>query len=160
MRALRSALLLTLVYLALTANLQLSNIVVGVVVASIVTFLVRSELGDVLEFRNLPRALWALLRYTIILIRDLIGSGIQVARIVLNPKLPIKPGVVAIDARVSSDLDLALSEHAITVTPGEMVVEDSEEGVMYVHCLDATDAEKYADDAQNMRANLLDQIFD
>jgi multicomponent Na+:H+ antiporter subunit E len=53
----------------------------------------------------------------------------------------------------------ALSAHAITLAPGEMVVEIDERGVMYTSCLDKTNSEKYTEDAQRMRKNLLQKIF-
>lgn len=156
---LRGVILLTLAYLAFTSNLQLSNVVIGVVLAGGVMVLLRPEVQP-LNVRNLPAALWALLRYVLNLASDLIVSGIQVARIVLDPALPIRPGIVAIPSECESDLARALSMHAITITPGEMVVEVDEEGVMYTHCLDATRAAEYAADAQAMRRQMLEQIFE
>jgi multicomponent Na+:H+ antiporter subunit E len=53
----------------------------------------------------------------------------------------------------------ALSAHAITLAPGEMVVEMDEKGVMYTSCLDTTNSEKYIEDAQKIRKDLLQKIF-
>ncbi len=86
-------------------------------------------------------------------------SGIQTARLVLSPSLPIKPGVLRIPSDTETDLGAALSAHAITLTPGEMVVEMDSDNVMYTHALDATKAKEYVHDAQEMRRKLLDQIF-
>ena len=46
-----------------------------------------------------------------------------------------------------------------TLTPGESVVEMSEDGVMYTHCLDAAKSEEVVDQAQEMRVDLLEKIF-
>jgi multicomponent Na+:H+ antiporter subunit E len=90
---------------------------------------------------------------------ELIVSGLQVAHIVLSPSLPIKPGIIAIPSGTDSDLATALSAHAITVTPGELVVEISDDGVMYTHVLDVTMSEAARLNAQEQRRNLLSKIL-
>jgi len=145
-------------YLALTANLELSNIVVGVLIASGLVWLLRPEPHPLALKQALP-ALGAAVRYVVILAYDLIASGIQVALLVLSPALPIKPGIVAIPSECDSELGTALSAHAITLTPGELVLEMDEQGVMYTHCLDATEVDIHVASAQKMRGDLLDKIF-
>lgn len=155
---LRALILLTLVYLALTSNLQPANIIVGVLLAGLALALIRPERRS-MSPRDYPRSLLALGRYGATLAADLVISGLQVARVVLTPSLPIRPGVIAIPSETESDLGLALSAHAITLTPGNLVVETDADGVMYTHCLDAMDAAETVGEAQRMRRELLDQIF-
>jgi len=150
--------LLALAYLALTSNLELANIVVGLLLAAGVVLLVRPEPRP-LAPRNIPQSFVALVRYLGNLISDLVVSGIQVARIVVSPDLPIHPGIIAIPSQTETELGVALSAHALTLTPGEIVVEIDDEHVMYTHCLDATHAETYINEAQEMRRELLSKIF-
>lgn len=149
---------LWLVYLALTSNLEWSNLIVGLLIAAGLTALMRPPRGAI-ELRRLPTALLALGRYLFVVAYDAIRSGLVAARIVLDPKLPVKPGIIAIPSGCKSELDTALSAHAITLAPGEMVVEIDEEGVMYTHALDATQAAEYVAEAQNLRRDLLRKIF-
>jgi len=158
MHYVRTILILLAIYLALTGNLQPNNIVLGALVASFATLLLRPEpsRGDV---RRLPAAIWAILRYIAILAADAVKSGLAVARIVLDPALPIRPGIIAIDSGCSSELGAALSAHALSVTPGELVIGIDDDGVMYTHCLDATRSAEYVAQAQEMRSDLLSKIF-
>jgi len=149
---------LTAVYLALTGNFQLSNIIIGLIIAAAVILLLRPESGSD-SWRSSPQAVWALIKYVFVLTIDLIISGLQVARIVLDPALPVAQGNIAIPTRCETDLAQALSAHAITVTPGEMVVEIGEDGVMYTHALDATHAERNVAEAQQMREQMLQKII-
>lgn len=158
MHTIRPLVLLTLVYLAITANLELSNIIAGFLVAGLVVLLIRPRPREV-NWRRAPEAGLALGRYVLVLIYDLIVSGIQVTRIVLDPALPIKPGIIAVQSKDKSEMATALSAHAITLTPGESVVEMSEDGVMYTHCLDATESGQVIEQAQTMRVELLEKIF-
>ena len=156
---LRPVALLTLAYLALTANLEILNVIAGLIIAAFVVLLIRPEPHQV-TWRQTPLAILALGRYILVLVYDLVVSGIQVARIVLDPALPIKPGIIAIPSKCRSEMASALNAHAITLTPGESVVEMSEEGVMYTHCLDAAHSDEVVDQAQKMRVDLLEKIFE
>lgn len=154
----RAVFFLTLAYLALTANLQVSNIVVGVLLAAGVMALLRPEPRGA-EWPGGSTAVFAFVKYIFILARDLIISGVQVARIVLDPKLTLQQGIIAIPSGCQSEMGTALSAHAITLTPGEMVVEIDAAGVMYTHVLDVSQAETAVADAQQLRVELLAKIY-
>lgn len=147
-----------LLYLMLSTNWSFNNLVTGFVLAGLVALLIRPEKRP-FAWKRLPTALFATLLYLLQLLGDLWVSGIQVARIVLTPSLPIKPGIIAIPSQCKSDLAVALSAHAITLTPGEMVVEIDDAGIMYTHVLDTSDADARVADAQELRRNLLSRIF-
>jgi multicomponent Na+:H+ antiporter subunit E len=149
---------LWLIYLALTANLEIGNLVLGLLISSGLTLLMRPRRGRV-DLRRLPRTTLALGRYALIAVYDAIKSGLALARIILDPALPIKPGIIAIPSGCSSELATALSAHSITLAPGEMVIEISQDGVMYTHTLDVTHAADYVADAQRLRRELLSDIF-
>lgn len=158
MKYLPIILIFTGTYLALTSNPEPLNIVVGLLIALGVTVLVRPPVRARSAGQSV-RSFLAGLRYVGVLMYDLAASGVQTARLVLSPTLPIKPGVLRIPSNTETDLGAALSAHAITLTSGEMVVEMDADNVMYTHALDASKAETFVHDAQEMRRDLLDQIF-
>ncbi|WP_420643154.1 Na+/H+ antiporter subunit E [Candidatus Leptofilum sp.] len=147
-----------LLYMLLTGNWAINNIITGLVLAGLVALLVR-PVKRPFTWHRLPDALLASGIYLLRLLWDLLLSGLQVARIVLTPSLPIKPGIVAIPSECESDLGVALSAHAITLTPGEMVVEIDDEGIMYTHMLDASNPDEHVEAAQRTRRDLLSRIF-
>jgi len=151
---------LFLVYLALTGNLEIANIVTGAVVALIVSLLIpRTELPP-FTLQRIPGILLAGLGYIAVVAWDVIRGGISTARIVLDPNLPLNPGIIAIPSGSKSELGTALSAHAITLSPGEMVVAIDDDGVMYTHCLNVDDSQRFIDKAQSMRKNLLSKMFE
>lgn len=82
-------------------------------------------------FIFLPVFLWQCLR-----------ANIDVALRVLNPRLPIRPGIVRVHTELKSDVGLTFLANAITLTPGTMTVDiDRDEGILYVHCIDVKDTE-------------------
>lgn len=149
---------LWLLYLALTANPEPANLLLGLLVATGLTRLMRPPRGR-LDLRRLPGAALALTRYLFVVAADVFKSAVGAARIVLDPALPIRPGIVAIPSGCHSELGLALSAHALTVAPGEMVVEIGQDGTLYTHTLDATHAAEYVVEAQRLRSELLHEIF-
>jgi len=156
---LRLAVICWLLYLALTANLEPSNLIAGLLIGLAVTAIIK-PVSQPLSIGRLPAALFNLIKYILWLSVDIIRNGIRVARIVLDPKLPIRPGIIAVQAGMKSELGIALSAHAITVTPGEQVVEIGEDGTMYVHCLDVVSSAASAEEAQRKRRAMLESIFE
>ncbi len=150
---------LALTYVLLTGNWQIGNLILGLLIGISIMVLLRPASGK-LDMRKAPGMILALGVYVLIVTRDVILSGLQVARLVLDPNLPIRPGIIAIPSLCQSELATALSAHAITLAPGEMVVEIDKHGTMYTHTLDVTEAESYVNEAQQMRSNLLSKIFD
>lgn len=77
------------------------------------------------------------------LIREIIKANFSVARIVLDPRLPIQPRIIRIDARSLPDASQATLANSITLTPGSLTL-DIDDGHIEVHCL----TDESADDLQ------------
>lgn len=155
---LQMTLIIFVIYLALTGNLEPANLVAGVLIGAAISLLIRPQNLSI-NWRRLPLALWSFLRYLGILVLDLAQSGYQVGRILLSPNLPINPGISTIDTGCQTELSSALSAHSITLTPGELVIEMDDQGKLYVHCLNVEKTAQYAAQAQKMRQDLLSKIF-
>ena len=69
-------------------------------------------------------------------------STMQVAYQVLHPELPIRPGIVKIRTKLTNRAAIALLANCITLTPGTLTVEATEEGVLFVHWLDVVTADE------------------
>ena len=160
MRRIQIAIPLFLVYLALSSNATIPNLVVGALVALMVSALLPVRDAAPMPIKRIPAFVWALLRYVVVVLWDVIKGGLSTARIVLSPKMPLKTGIIAIPSGSKSELGTALSAHAITLSPGELVVEMDDEGVMYTHCLDVDKSEVHVAEAQALRRNLLSKMFE
>lgn len=83
----------------------------------------------------------------------------MVAKLAVSPKLRIEPAVISIPSGCENELAKALSAHAISISPGELVIEIDEEGIMYTHVLDVKKSVEYRKQAQQIRRELLRKIF-
>lgn len=159
-RVIQLMLPLFVVYLALTSNLEFSNIVVGIIISILLSLLIPRAGLPPFSLARIPAFIAAGIGYIFVVAWDVIRGGISTARIVLDPSLPLNPGIIAIPSGSKSELGTALSAHAITLSPGELVVAIDAEGVMYTHCLNVDDSQRFIDKAQSMRKNLLSKMFE
>lgn len=150
---------LVLTYMALSENISFKNTVTGFLIAGLILVLLRPRRGSI-RWQQIPIALLGLAAYILILFWDLIKSGIQVARIVVDPRLPIRQGIIRIPSESDSELGTAISAHWITLTPGELVVEIDDSGGMYTHCLNVEESYEDAITAQRRRNRIIRKIFD
>jgi multicomponent Na+:H+ antiporter subunit E len=159
-RTINIAFPLFLVYLALSGNVEPVNLLVGALIAVAVSLLMPKRDLQFVTLSRLPGFLWAGIRYLFVVAWDVIRGGINTARIVLDPSLPLKTGIIAIPSGSRSELGTALSAHSITLSSGELVLAMDDEGFMYTHCLNVDEAEKYLAEAQSRRQNLLGRMFE
>ena len=96
---------------------------------------------------QLPSYLWWLLK-------EIISSSLDVARVVLSPSLPVSPTIVRLKATSGSDSAQVILGNAITLSPGTVTI-DVHEGELQVHCLTKAGAEAIRSGEANRRtANL------
>ena len=70
-------------------------------------------------------------------IKELILSALQVAWLVVQPKLRLRPGIIAYPLTVTTDLQITLLANMITLTPGTLSVEVSHDRKsLFIHAID------------------------
>jgi multicomponent Na+:H+ antiporter subunit E len=68
------------------------------------------------------------------LLKEIAKSNLEVARLILHPKLPISPVLLQVSASQKTDLGQVIYANSITLTPGTVSVE-LEDGKILVHAL-------------------------
>ncbi len=92
----------------------------------------------------------AAFKLLLIFIRELILSNIQIFKIILRPKLDIKPGIFALPTELKTDWEIAILSNLITLTPGTLVVDISDDRkLLYVHAMDIQDVKESIDSIKN-----------
>ncbi len=122
-------------WLLLTGSFDPQELVAGALVSLVVAALAYARSGIFAGVRwsfTLPGALSIYLGvFAIALFR----ANIDVARRVLSPSLPIRPGVVQVRTGLSSALGRLLLANSITLTPGTLTV-DVEDDLLTIHWID------------------------
>lgn len=156
------ALPLAVLFMTLSNQWRIDGFIVGYIVGIIIMALIGDRSAQT-NLRSLPRQLYWLAAYVARLGWSILLSGFDVTRRVLDPRLPVEPGEVVISThdRDGNMMISALSAHAITVTPGEMVQDFTNvDGQMHmiVHTLDVKATSERIDQEQIDRMNLLKRI--
>ncbi|APO73990.1 Na+/H+ antiporter subunit E [Rhizobium etli 8C-3] len=131
-------LLLAIAWVAVSGSASLHNLVLGFVLGTIALAIVREPLGS----KGYLRRTRLVLSLTLLFLKELALSAWTVARTVLRPRMEIRPGIFAFPLTVDRDLEITLLANLITLTPGTLSVDVSQDHrTLYVHALDCSDPE-------------------
>ncbi len=139
--------ILGLVWCFVHGTVSVNNFILGVIIAPFIIrpfktlFRFDMEFSFSDAFKKIP----ALITYLYVLIKEIIKANIIVAKIVLQPKINIKPGIIAVPIDTRTDLGTTVIANTITLTPGTLTIDVSDDkSILYVHAIDATDPEGVA----------------
>lgn len=125
---------LFVLWMAFTTSLDIAELIAGVFISfliSLFTYKFFTSTGfSVLS----PIKIFYIIKYVFVFIIELIKANFEVAKIVLNPKLPINPGIVEVESKLSSDFAKMILANSITLTPGTLTV-DIIDNKLFVHWL-------------------------
>ena len=121
----------------------------GVFSCLLVTYLAwRMDREDQYVFRI--RLTWRIFGYILWLIREIFRANVAVARIILNPRLPISPIMVPFRAGMKSDLYRVIYANSITLTPGTITT-GTEGDILRIHALTWHDVDGREEDEMEHR---------
>ena len=134
---------LLVVWVLLNNSIASDVLMVGVVAAAVITLMFQNSLALFSEFRWTPKAVVTTLLYVMFFLKELFKSNINLAKVVLTPSLPVKPGIVKVRTRLKSRMGRLLLTNSITLTPGTLTVDVVGEW-LYIHwvTVDSTDIEE------------------
>jgi len=152
-----------IVWSLLTWPLDFQNLIAGLMVAAFVAFIT----GDLFSrrphhFGHITRYFW-FCYYVPVFLWECLKANIDVALRVLNPKLPINPGIVKVKTTLKSGTGLTFLANSITLTPGTLCVDiDAEKGILYIHWIDVKtqDIDKATQEIVGKFENILKKIFE
>jgi multicomponent K+:H+ antiporter subunit E len=88
----------------------------------------------------MPGNPWVMARLMAVVLRDIVLSNIQVARLILGPESRIRPGFVWIPLDIRNIYGITALASIITMTPGTLSCDLSEDRrYLLVHCLNLED---------------------
>jgi len=122
-----------LFWVIISENFKIETLCIGILISLLVATFNKDLIvdGKRLNFKkNIAR--W--LSYTIMLIKEILVSNFNVAKIVLSPQIVISPMVVIIKTKIKSDFHKTIFANSLTLTPGTITISmDGDE--IAVHCL-------------------------
>lgn len=102
-------------------------------------------------FRLFRRVLGFWLAFFGLFLPDAFRSSIDMARRIVQPVMPLYPGIVSIPFDPGGPLDTLLYTNHLTLTPGQFVLDFDPKGhKLYLHAIDARDRDKIRREAQKL----------
>jgi multicomponent Na+:H+ antiporter subunit E len=159
-RRLMLSLPIALIWMGVTGRVSPGSFLIGCLIGLLVLG-VLSRIGVRVQHPMKPSQALAFLTYTGIVLWNGLISSLQVAKLVLSPKIELRTGILAFSTGDNSPEQLlaALSAHGINVTPGQLVIDFDDQGTLYIHCLDLEAARPTLEAEQTRRLHLLRRII-
>lgn len=164
-----TAVVLAAVWVVLSGDLSVETFGLGFVLGLLIVAFLRINTGFGRERHRIPvtrvpSMLFAFVTYGLRLAIDILLSGFDVARRILPRDMKLNPGIYRISTSdpEAHSVVAALSAHAITITPGSMVIDydQQDETIMVVHTLDVdTWSKETMQEEQNQRLSLIRRIL-
>jgi len=125
-------LLLAGLWAASLGGMNRENLGFGFLLGYLVLLWLQPTLGDAAYVRKGPR----LVGLAFFFCWELLVSNLRVARDVATRKVHRRPGIVAVPLDASSDLEITLLAILVTLTPGTLVLDISDDRkVMFLHVM-------------------------
>jgi len=130
-------LILFLVWLGFTTTFAFAEVITGILLSfTISIFSYKGFTQKGIRFLS-PKRILYMVQYFFVFMLALIKANIDVALIVLHPKLPINPGIVEFESKLNSPFAKMLLANSITLTPGTLTV-DIIDNKFFIHWLYVT----------------------
>ena len=89
---------------------------------------------------NIVRRAFRISRLFVVFLKEFTLSVLRVIRLVLSPRIDIRPGIFIFPLTLTRDFEITLLANLITLTPGTLTVDVSEDRTsLSVHAIDCPD---------------------
>ncbi|PKM56107.1 MAG: Na+/H+ antiporter subunit D [Firmicutes bacterium HGW-Firmicutes-5] len=117
------------------AGLSIQEWITGGIVSLVLALVLRSIVNYEFELGTIITVVKFTVLYLPLFIWKLLIANLQMAKIVLSPKLPINPGFVVVKTGLKKDISKLSLANSITLTPGTLSIEVADDEVL-VHWVD------------------------
>lgn len=149
-----------IIWIGLTSTFNPQEVIAGAVVSLIIASFSYKTFTDYgLKFLT-PKKIYYIVKYLIVFLIALVKANFDVARRVVNPKLPINPGIVEYTTQLTDNAAKVILADSITLTPGTLTV-DIIGDKLYIHWIDVVSKDPaviYREIGENFE-NVLKEIF-
>jgi len=114
-------------------KIDVQVVIAGLVASFLVAVLFHKVLPEEPYVFFSPRRIFWFLVYIPVFFYYVIIANFDVVYRALHPKMPIRPGIVKIKTRLKSDSAITALANSITLTPGTLTVDLTDDGYLYVH---------------------------
>ncbi len=137
---LKATVMLYILWLMLSGKLEAKFLIVGLAAAGFIAWICLRSLWIPDEKRAhtyslLDVSLWRFVRYWLWLFVEIVKASLDVAKLVVHPKLPIDPQVIEFRCSFQNPIATTMLINSIILTPGTVTLDVQEGNLFVVHAL-------------------------
>ena len=129
------------IWLLLTWTIDIQVVLLGIIASAGVAILFHEILPQEHHAFVSPVRLFWLLVYLPVFFYCLIKANFDVVYRAIHPDMPINPGIVKIKTDLKTSSGITALANSITLTPGTMTVDLTDDGILYVHWINVKSTE-------------------
>jgi multicomponent Na+:H+ antiporter subunit E len=128
-------------WLAYTTSLAPDEIIIGIILSTLLSVFTYKSFSQKNPDNNIVVRIINLIKYIPVFIIEMVKANLDVARRVINPSLPINPGIIKISTDLKSDYAKLFLANSITLTPGTLTL-DVKGNDLFIHWIDIESTDK------------------
>lgn len=147
--------LIAFLWMFLTVSFNASTFIVGFLLGALMLWITKGFFPG----RFYMHRVLAVIYLIGLFFKELISANIQVLLLIIQPKMPIKPAIFALPIVLEKDWEITLLSSLITLTPGTLVIDVSEDSrTLYIHALNYGDADEAIDSIKNTFEKAIQEV--
>ncbi len=128
------------VWILLTGTLELPSFIAGALVSLLVMFSTAQFFSAPVKKFLEPQRYFYFIKFTLVFLWECVLANFDVAFRVMQPEMPINPGIVKVKTKLKTEVALTALANSITLTPGTFTVDiEPKEGLLYIHWINVQD---------------------
>ncbi|WP_313894573.1 Na+/H+ antiporter subunit E [Psychrobacillus sp.] len=143
---------IALTWMFLSVSFKPTTFIIGYLIGLFMLLMLRKSFSS----RFYLGRVWAVIKLITLFLKELILSNFSVLLLIIKPKMPIRPAIFAMPTVLEKDWEITLLSSLITLTPGTIVIDVSDDNkTLYIHSIDFDNA----DDAINSIRNTFEKAI-
>ncbi len=135
---------LAFVWAAMMGKMDFGNLFVGFVLGYIILLFQQEMVGESSYYKKVNQ----FLAFTVYFLKEMIVASVRVAHDTITWKTYARPGIIALPLDARSDFEITLLSVTISLTPGTLSLEVSEDrSTLYIHAM-------FVDDPDDLRREI------
>ena len=128
------------VWILLTGTLELPSFIAGALVSLLVMFSTAQFFSAPVKKFLEPQRYLYFIKFALVFLWECVLANFDVAFRVMQPEMPINPGIVKVKTKLKTEVALTALANSITLTPGTFTVDiEPKEGLLYIHWINVQD---------------------
>ncbi|MFC3420188.1 Na+/H+ antiporter subunit E [Salinicoccus hispanicus] len=146
---------LAFLWMFMASNFSVASFFAGYILGFLAIYMLRNFLPEAIYTKRL----YAIIRLCFLFIWEMTKANIDVIKIVLSPKMDIRPGFFAYPCELEEEWSVSLLSALITLTPGTVVVAISDDrSTLYIHALNMKDKQEEIDSIKSGFENAISEV--